>query len=135
MLDEAVDLLRAARQSQVHYRPWYAWTCYELGEALLGRSTAPGTSVAAPNAIAETRALWEEALGLAREMHMPPLEKRVAARLEKLQVSLAPASVPTLPCGLSPREAEVLWLLAAGKTNKEIAFGLGISEKNRGQPP
>ena len=34
-----------------------------------------------------------------------------------------------MPCGLSPREAEVLWLLAAGKTNKEIAFGLGISEK------
>jgi DNA-binding CsgD family transcriptional regulator len=34
-----------------------------------------------------------------------------------------------LPCGLTPREAEVIQLIAAGKSNREIAADLYLSEK------
>ena len=36
---------------------------------------------------------------------------------------------PALPAGLSAREAEVLRLVAAGKSNREIAQALILSEK------
>lgn len=36
---------------------------------------------------------------------------------------------PALPDGLTPREAEVLALVASGKTNNEVATALGISRK------
>jgi len=38
-------------------------------------------------------------------------------------------TTPDLPAGLSPREAEVLRLVAAGMTNKQIAADLFLSEK------
>ncbi len=41
-------------------------------------------------------------------------------------------AVPTLPAGLSQREAEVLALLAAGRSNKAIAGELGLSPKTVG---
>jgi DNA-binding CsgD family transcriptional regulator len=43
--------------------------------------------------------------------------------------SVAPARAPSLPDGLTPRELEVLVLLAQGKTNRVIAQDLFISEK------
>lgn len=47
-------------------------------------------------------------------------EARVVARLRRAR---------SLPCGLTPREAEVLELVAAGGTNKRIAGELRVSEK------
>jgi DNA-binding NarL/FixJ family response regulator len=41
----------------------------------------------------------------------------------------APSLAPTLPNGLSPREAEVLALLAAGRSNHEIARALFLSPR------
>jgi DNA-binding CsgD family transcriptional regulator len=49
-----------------------------------------------------------------------------SARVEQLRGQVAPAETP-LPDGLSPRELEVLRLLAQGQANKEIARALGIS--------
>src|SRR6476620_5616817 len=43
--------------------------------------------------------------------------------------SVVPERAPSLPDGLTPRELEVLVLLAQGKTNRVIAQELFISEK------
>lgn len=55
--------------------------------------------------------------------------ERLGADGECAQVLTLQAGAPALPCGLTPREAEVLRLVASGSTNKQIAAGLSLSEK------
>jgi DNA-binding CsgD family transcriptional regulator len=50
-------------------------------------------------------------------------------RLASLAAGRSKPAAPRLPAGLSEREAEVLRLVAAGRTNREIAESLFISEK------
>ena len=59
------------------------------------------------------------------------LDPTVAARLlHPLSERTAPAAAaPTTLDGLTRREREVLCLIAAGRSNKRIAFELGIAEK------
>jgi DNA-binding NarL/FixJ family response regulator len=47
--------------------------------------------------------------------------------------ALAIAPAPALPAGLTPREAEVLGLVAGGLTNADVAGRLSISERTVGQ--
>ncbi len=55
---------------------------------------------------------------------MPPLIARVSALQEK--AASQPERAPAYPDGLTQREVEVLRLIAAGKTDREIAEELII---------
>jgi DNA-binding NarL/FixJ family response regulator len=99
------------------YRPELAWTCCDHADTLLQRDQ-PGDQIRA-------QSLWEEALSISSELGMKPLMERVAGRLEWLAAQ--PAPQPVYPDGLTQREVEVLRLIAAGKSNQEIAEELIIS--------
>jgi len=64
--------------------------------------------------------LLQASLESAREMGMRALEERSAARLNEL-------SGPSAPDDLTGREAEVLRLIAIGRSNADIATALSIS--------
>jgi DNA-binding CsgD family transcriptional regulator len=78
----------------------------ELGDDLFRTRLAEGRAMAPAEALAEV----EVALGLAAP------SSRAAA-----------PSASAVPAALSPREAEILHLVAAGKTNREIADALYLS--------
>ena len=61
---------------------------------------------------------------------MPPLMERGNALKE--DAATRPARAPVYPDGLSQREVEVLRLIAAGKTDREIAEELFISARTVG---
>ncbi len=94
-------------------RTWLAHTGYEYGRMLL-RAARPETRPLAA-------ALLSDAAALASEIGMPTLLSRIAS----LGSPLAPAA---LPDGLSPRELEILRLVARGLSNREIGAELTISE-------
>jgi DNA-binding CsgD family transcriptional regulator/tetratricopeptide (TPR) repeat protein len=91
---------------------WVAHTAYEHGRFLLGRGR-PSRERA--------EALLGEAAGLAERIGMNGLLARIGA----LGV---PAPHRGLPDGLSPREAQILELVARGMSNREIGEELSISE-------
>jgi DNA-binding CsgD family transcriptional regulator/tetratricopeptide (TPR) repeat protein len=91
---------------------WVAHTAYEYGRFLRGRG---------PGARDRAQALFGEAAGLAEQIGMKGL-------LEKIRLLGVPASERVLPGGLSPREAQILKLVATGLSNREIGEELTISE-------
>lgn len=91
-------------------RPWLAHSRYQYARLLVRRRQPERAS-----------ALLEAALETARELGMAALERRCEALQEK------PGHRPVYPDGLSAREVQVLHLLAAGKSNRQIAETLFIS--------
>ncbi|HSR94300.1 MAG TPA: AAA family ATPase [Solirubrobacterales bacterium] len=89
---------------------WVAHTAYEYGRFLLGRGSRE-----------RAEALLGEAATLAERIGMEGLLGRIRA----LGV---PALDGGLPAGLSPREAQILELVARGLSNREIGEELSISE-------
>lgn len=85
--------------------------------------------------LARAAAALQDAQGRAVALGSPPLLAAVAAlaRRSRLSVEAPPAVVVAKDSadalGLTPREAEVLALVAAGDTNREIGEALYISEK------
>jgi predicted ATPase/DNA-binding CsgD family transcriptional regulator len=93
-------------------RTWLARTAYEYGRMLLARGRDRSRA----------EALLGESLGLSRSIGMTAL----ASRIEALGGSIR-APAPRLD-GLSPREAEILRLVAQGLSNRDIGRSLFISE-------
>jgi DNA-binding NarL/FixJ family response regulator len=91
---------------------WLAHTAYEYGRFLLVRGRGDRD---------QAGALLGEAASLAGRIGMPALLGRVQA----LGTSVPGAS---LPDGLSPREVQILRLVARGLSNREIGRTLTISE-------
>jgi DNA-binding NarL/FixJ family response regulator len=92
-----------------------AWTAEALRSgvrALLPRDAAPAAILAAIEAVANGMALIEP----------QELESMLAATVPAHAAAEAPAAA------LTPRELEVLRMMAEGAANKEIAWRLGISE-------
>ena len=96
------------------YQPELARTCYDYASALLERGERKDRQKAA--------ALIEEAEQLAVRLGMEPLTAPVARFRQRYRIRLE-----RKPAGLSARELEILRLIAAGRTNKEIAQILVIS--------
>jgi DNA-binding CsgD family transcriptional regulator/tetratricopeptide (TPR) repeat protein len=91
---------------------WLAHTAYEYGRFLLG---------AGRGARSKGEALLGEAAGLAERIGMDGL-------LGKIRLLGVSTSADVLPGGLSPREAQILKLVARGLSNREIGQELMISE-------
>jgi DNA-binding CsgD family transcriptional regulator/tetratricopeptide (TPR) repeat protein len=91
---------------------WLAHTAYEYGRFLLTRGRGDRSHAGA---------LLGEAASLAGRIGMPTL-------LARIQALGAPAAEAGLPDGLSPREVQILALVARGLSNREIGATLTISE-------
>ncbi|PKB73464.1 MAG: hypothetical protein BZY75_01755 [SAR202 cluster bacterium Io17-Chloro-G7] len=119
------------------FLPELGWTCHDYAESLIQHSnpehrngaTRTGskhTPTGHSNAV-KTEELLQEAMDIATNLGMPPLMKRIAA-LQRLAATGA-QSAPAYPNRLTQREVEVLLQISQGKTNREIARELVLSER------
>ena len=92
---------------------WLAHTAYEYARLSLARPAGGGV---------RADALLGEAAGLAESIGMPGLLRRIAA------LGSAVTAVDVLPDGLSPREVQILALVAQGLSNRRVGAALSISE-------
>ena len=102
------------------YRPALAWSCYDYADALLA-----GAQDQVPIPSDKAIALLDESLAISTELGMRPLIERVTALRETLDTQ--PAARSGFPDGLTQREVEVIRLVAAGRTDREIGEELFIS--------
>ena len=102
----------------------------------LGRASAAWQALQLPYEAARARALYARAIRAGGDEEGARLELRAAsAAFERLGAGPDAATIArlldgpgSLPAGITPREAQVLRLVAAGKTNRDIAVELVISE-------
>ncbi len=109
-LRHAADALRFAQRMQAP--PWQAWSEYRWGQILASNATEQG----------ETDGHLQHAATIAERLGMGLLLRRIGAERSALE-----ARPVRFPAGLTAREVEVLRLIAAGRTTREIAAALVIS--------
>ncbi len=112
--DDALAFCRGAG-----YRPELAWTCCDYADALLQSNEAGDRE--------KVMSLLDESLVISTELGMRPLMERVISQRDSLGVQ--PARIMKYPSNMTERQWEVLRLLAQGKTNREIAQALVLSER------
>ena len=114
-----------ADAEQLHLRPY---ALYRQAEAMLASRADRG----------EIAAVLREAHASVVAMGALPLRREIEGLAERARIRLdQTAGVPGDPghgdeLGLTPREREVLGLVAAGRTNRQIAAQLFIGEKTAG---
>ena len=109
------EALRFCRHAD--YRPELAWSCCDYADALLQRNGTGDREKA--------MSLLDESLAISTELGMRPLMERVDG-LNQLLDSM-PSKGLVYPDGLTPREVDVLKIVATGKTDREVAEELFIS--------
>lgn len=100
----------------------------ELAHLLLSRAELALARGGAGSA-AEARALLARAVARYQQLGMTGWERRAREQLRALPSQPLRRPAAPLPAGLSGREASVLRLVAEGKSNREIAEVLALSEK------
>jgi DNA-binding CsgD family transcriptional regulator/tetratricopeptide (TPR) repeat protein len=114
-LDRAIAHFEAAERDcrAAKHEPELTWICYDYANVLIEASR--------PSDLDHSVGLLSEGAELADRHGMLPLSEKIAVLRESSSVR------PSPPGGLTPREIEVLGLVAQGKTNKEIAVELFIA--------
>ena len=98
------------------YRPELAWTCHDYAQTLLESHDADGRGRA--------MSLIEEGLTVASAVGMRPVMERLGLLRKRAE---SRGAVPVEPSGITQREVDVLRLIAAGRSNRQIADELFIS--------
>jgi DNA-binding NarL/FixJ family response regulator len=109
--DKALEMM-----GKIRFRPEIALAHLEMAELLLDHY---------PDECAEALEHLDFAITELRDMRMQPSLERAFAVKERAESG--PVTAPAYSDGLTEREVEVLRLIAAGKSNREIGDGLFIS--------
>jgi DNA-binding CsgD family transcriptional regulator len=114
--------------TRLRCRPEIALSRLALAELQLGQATTPGLSrVERRQQRAGALEHLDFAIAEFQAMKMQPALERALCVQGGQRWSRVPTPRPGYPGGLSPREAEVLRLIAVGKSNQQIAEALVIS--------